>query len=71
MSDGAFSSALRLTTVGVFALGFLVAFEALAVTTAMPLAARDLHATAFYALTFSSFSAAGVISAAVSVSTGS
>ena len=61
MSDGAFSPALRLTTVGVFALGFLIAFEALAVTTAMPLAARDLHGTALYALTFSAFSAAGVI----------
>lgn len=61
MSDGAFSPALRFTTVGVFALGFLVAFEALAVTTAMPLAARDLDGTALYALAFSAFSAAGVI----------
>lgn len=61
MSDGAFSPALRFTTVGIFALGFLVAFEALAVTTAMPLAARDLDGTALYALAFSAFSAAGVI----------
>ncbi|WP_375387728.1 MFS transporter [uncultured Amnibacterium sp.] len=61
MSDGVFSPALRLTTVGVFALGFLIAFEALAVTTAMPLAARDLDGTALYALTFSAFAATGVI----------
>ncbi len=61
MTDGAFSPRFRVATVGVFALGFLIAFEALAVTTAMPLAARDLHGASVYALTFSSFSAAGVI----------
>lgn len=61
MTDGAFSPRFRVTTVGMFALGFLIAFEALAVTTAMPLAARDLHGESFYALTFSAFSAAGVI----------
>lgn len=61
MTDGAFSPRFRIATVGVFALGFLIAFEALAVTTAMPLAARDLHGTSVYALTFSSFSAAAVI----------
>jgi MFS family permease len=53
-------------TVGVFALGFLIAFEALAVTTAMPLAARDLHGQSLYALTFSAFAAAGVIANVVS-----
>jgi MFS family permease len=61
VSDGAFSPRFRIATISVFALGFLIAFEALAVTTAMPLAARDLHGTAFYSLTFSAFSAAGVI----------
>jgi len=61
VTDGAFSPRFRVATVGVFALGFLIAFEALAVTTAMPLAARDLHGASVYALTFSSFSAAGVI----------
>ena len=61
MSDGAFSPRFRVATVGVFALGFLIAFEALAVTTAMPLAARDLHGQSLYALTFSAFAAAGVI----------
>ncbi|MGT2426184.1 MFS transporter [Amnibacterium kyonggiense] len=61
MSDGAFSPRFRVATVGVFALGFLIAFEALAVTTAMPLAARDLHGRSLYALTFSAFAAAGVI----------
>lgn len=61
MTDGAFSPRFRVATVGVFALGFLIAFEALAVTTAMPLAARDLHGEPLYALTFSTFAAAGVI----------
>ena len=62
VSDGAFSRRFRVATIGVFALGFLIAFEALAVTTAMPLAARDLHGQSLYALTFSAFAAAGVIS---------
>jgi MFS family permease len=61
VTDGAFSPRFRAATTGVFALGFLIAFEALAVTTAMPLAARDLHGQALYALTFSAFAAAGVI----------
>lgn len=61
MTDGAFSTRYRVATVGVFALGFLIAFEALAVTTAMPLAARDLHGRSLYALTFSAFAATGVI----------
>lgn len=61
MSDGAFSARYRVATVGVFALGFLIAFEALAVTTAMPIAARQLHGQPLYALAFSAFAAAGVI----------
>ena len=61
MSDGAFSTRYRAATTGIFALGFLIAFEALAVTTAMPLAARDLRGQSLYALTFSAFAAAGVI----------
>ena len=65
MRDGAFSSAFRVTTVGVFALGFLIAFEALAVTTAMPLAARDLGDPGLYALTFSAFSATSVVGTVV------
>ena len=58
---GVLAPAHRWTTVAVFALGFLIAFEALAVTTAMPLATRDLHGAPFYSLTFSAFTAAGVI----------
>lgn len=61
MNDGAFSAEFRVATTGIFALGFLIAFEALAVTTAMPLAARDLHGQSLYALTFSAFAATGVI----------
>ena len=65
MTDGAFSPRYRVTTVGVFALGFLIAFEALAVTTAMPLVARDLGGGALYALVFSAFSATGVLGTVV------
>lgn len=61
MSDGAFSPRFRVATTGIFALGFLIAFEALAVTTAMPLAALDLHGQSLYALSFSAFAATGVI----------
>lgn len=67
MSDtgGAFSGPYRFTTIGVFSLGFLIAFEALAVTTAMPLVARDLGGGALYALAFSAFSATSVLGTVV------
>lgn len=66
MSDRVLSARFRTATVGVFALGFLIAFEALAVTAAMPLAARDLHGTELFALTFSAFAAASVVGTVVS-----
>ncbi|MFD1721436.1 MFS transporter [Amnibacterium endophyticum] len=62
---GAFGAAFRFTTIGVFSLGFLIAFEALAVTTAMPLVARDLDGRALYALAFSAFSATSVLGTVV------
>src|SRR5579875_3543015 len=62
MTDGgALSPRYRIATIAVFALGFLIAFEALAVTTALPIAARELHGEPLYALAFSAFAAAGVI----------
>lgn len=50
-----------LTTVGSWSLIFLAAFEALAVTTIMPVVTTDLNGRAFYALAFSATMAAGVI----------
>jgi len=61
VTDGAFSPRFRIATVAVFALGFLIAFEALAVTTALPIAARELHGEPLYALAFSAFAATGLI----------
>ncbi|WP_295011134.1 MFS transporter [uncultured Microbacterium sp.] len=48
-------------TVGAFALIFLAAIEALAVTTVMPVVSADLHGEALYAVAFSGTLATGVI----------
>ncbi len=50
-----------LTTIGSWSLIFLSAFEALAVTTIMPVITADLNGRALYALAFSATIAAGVI----------
>jgi MFS family permease len=51
----------RAATIGMVALISLVAFEALAVTTAMPTVARDLHGLKAYALAFGGVLATSVI----------
>ncbi|MCD5348238.1 MFS transporter [Agromyces sp. S2-1-8] len=51
----------RWLSIGMFALIFLAAFEAMAVTTIMPLVASDLHGEALYALAFAVPLAAGII----------
>ena len=50
-----------LTTVGTWSLSFLAAFEALAVTTIMPIVTADLDGRALYSLTFSATLAAGIV----------
>ncbi|MGH3488652.1 MAG: MFS transporter, partial [Actinopolymorphaceae bacterium] len=50
----------RSLTIGIVALVLLVAFEAMAVTTAMPVAVRELHGLAFYAWAFSGFMTASM-----------
>lgn len=50
--SGPWSATYRTTTLGVFALAFLVAFEALAVTTVMPVVAADLDGLGAYGLAF-------------------
>lgn len=49
---GPWSARYRTTTIGVFALAFLVAFESLAVTTVMPVVADDLDGLRVYGLAF-------------------
>ncbi|TPX06199.1 MFS transporter [Schumannella luteola] len=56
---------LRATTIGSFALVFLGAFEALAVTTVMPAVSVDLDGDAYYALAFSGTLAASVVGVVV------
>ncbi|MDQ0710096.1 MFS family permease [Arthrobacter woluwensis] len=60
-TPGVLSPTYLLTTLGTCALVFLAAFEAMAVTTVMPLVARDLDGTALYALAFAGPLASGVI----------
>ncbi|MEV7006465.1 MFS transporter [Streptosporangium sp. NPDC051022] len=58
---GIFAARYRALTIGMVALIVLVAFEALAVATAMPVVGRELDGLALYALAFSGALAAGVI----------
>lgn len=53
------------TTLGIFALTFLFAFEALAVSTVMPDIATDLHGLRLYAVGFAAPMAASVVALAV------
>ncbi|WP_286930102.1 MULTISPECIES: MFS transporter [Aeromicrobium] len=53
------------TTVGVFSLAFLFAFESLAVATVMPEVARDLDGLSLYALAFAAPMAASVVALSV------
>jgi MFS family permease len=58
---GIWSAAHRATTVGATGLVFLTAFEALAVTTVMPLVSRELGGGPLYALAFAAPMAVGVV----------
>lgn len=60
-SGGLFAERYRALTVGMVALIVLVAFEALAVATAMPVVGRELDGIALYALAFSGALAAGMV----------
>ena len=55
------SPAYAVTTIGMFALCALVAFEATAVTTVMPTVAEDLDGVGLYALSFAAPLASGVV----------
>lgn len=58
---GPLSKPFRWLSIGMFSLIFLAAFEAMAVTTIMPLVARDLDGVALFALAFAVPLAAGII----------
>src|SRR5436190_7075594 len=58
---GLFDRAHRLTTAGLLMLVTFIAFEAMAVGTAMPTAVADLHGLAWYAWPFSAFLVAQVV----------
>ncbi|UVJ38214.1 MFS transporter [Arthrobacter sp. CJ23] len=61
MGGGALSPALRPLTIGILALVSCVAFEAMAVATAMPLVARELDGESAYGLAFSLFLTASLV----------
>jgi MFS family permease len=60
-AKGPLSKPYRWLSIGMFSLVFLAAFEAMAVTTIMPLVARDLDGLALFALSFAVPFAAGII----------
>ncbi len=53
--DGVYGPQLRGLTAGIFGVVFLVAFEAMAVATAMPVAVKDLDGLPLYGWAFSAF----------------
>ena len=56
----------RITTLGILILMTIIAFEALAVATALPTAARSLHGLASYGWAFTGFLVASVVGMVVS-----
>jgi MFS family permease len=56
-----FSAAMRTTTVGLIILISMIAFEAMAVTPALPSAARDLHGLSAFGWAFTAFLIANIV----------
>ena len=56
-----FAPAYRITTLGIVILMTIIAFEAMAVATALPTAARSLHGLAAYGWSFTGFLVASVV----------
>ncbi|MGX7679436.1 MFS transporter [Jatrophihabitans sp. DSM 45814] len=56
-----FSSAYRISTLGIIILMTIIAFEAMAVATALPTAASDLHGLGSYGWSFTGFLVASVV----------
>ena len=66
VSGRIFGPQWRALTVGILAVVSLLAFEAMAVATAMPVAVRDLDGLPFYAWGFSAFFIASLVGMVVS-----
>jgi MFS family permease len=60
-SSSIFSSTLRTTSIGLLIVITMIAFEAMAVTTALPTAARELHGLAAYGWAFTGFLVASIV----------
>jgi MFS family permease len=65
-AESIFAARYRVTTVGVLLLMTIIAFEALAVATALPTAARSLHGLASYGWAFTGFLITSIIGMVVS-----
>lgn len=65
-AGGILSPAYRRITIGIVSLVFLVAFEAMAVSAAMPVAVRDLDGLSLFAWAFSGFMTASMLATIVS-----
>lgn len=65
-AGGILSRTYRALTLGVVSVVLLVAFEATAVSTAMPIAARDLHGLGLYAFGFSGYFTTSLLAMVVS-----
>ncbi len=65
-NESIFSSRYRITTLGILILMTIIAFEALAVATALPTAARSLNGLASYGWAFTGFLVASVVGMVVS-----
>jgi MFS family permease len=59
--DSIFAPALRLTTIGLIIVTTMIAFEAMAVATALPTAARELHGLSSFGLAFTGFFVANIV----------
>ena len=64
--ESIFSGRYRITTLGILILMTIIAFEALAVATALPTAARSLHGLASYGWAFTGFLVTSVVGMVVS-----
>ncbi len=63
--DSVWRGSRGLVTIGLFSLAFMVAFEALAVVTVMPVVAKDLDGLALYAVAFGAPVAVSILSRTV------
>ncbi len=61
-----YAGRFRITTIGIIVLMTIIAFEAMAVATALPTAARSLHGLAAYGWSFTGFLVASIVGMVVS-----